>query len=128
MRNKLRILYYYVFFETFITHFLYICCMDADVQKTLVDIGDQLKALRKLKGYNQADVMRITGVSRKTLSSLENGSNAKLDTFVKLLRLYDKLDVLENIHDTNQSFDFKTWDKLISDSAMRKELLKGNKE
>lgn len=102
--------------------------MDADVQKTLVDIGDQLKALRKLKGYNQADVMRITGVSRKTLSSLENGSNAKLDTFVKLLRLYDKLDVLENIHDTNQSFDFKTWDKLISDSAMRKELLKGNKE
>jgi len=102
--------------------------MDADIQRILEDIGNQLKVLRKTKGHNQGDVMRITGVSRKTLSSLENGSNAKLDTFVKLLRLYGKLNILENIYDKEPSLDFKTWDKLLSDSVERKELLNNAKK
>jgi len=98
--------------------------MDSDVQSMLENIGEQLKELRKAKGYKQTEVMKITGVSRKTLSSLENGGNAKLDTFIKLLRLYKKLDIFENIKDWQPSIDMNDWTKQISQSKTRKELIK----
>gem|GEM_PF-2532191 len=124
MRNKLLILLKIRSFITFTTHFLYLCDMDSDVQSMLENIGEQLKELRKAKGYKQTEVMKITGVSRKTLSSLENGGNAKLDTFIKLLRLYKKLDIFENIKDWQPSIDMNDWTKQISQSKTRKELIK----
>lgn len=98
--------------------------MEVDVQKIIKGIGKQLKGLRKLKGYNQVDVMKITGISMKTLSSFENGKNVRLDTLVKLLRLYGKLDILENIHNKEFPTDINQWTKEITQSKARKRLLK----
>lgn len=97
--------------------------MDAEIQRILEDIGEQLQELRKAKGYSQDDVMKITGVSRKTQSSLENGSNAKLDTFVKLLRLYGKTNILDNIKDKEPIFNIDEWNKQLFHSEERNKLL-----
>ena len=56
-----------------------------------MDIVLKLRELRRLRGYSQKDVARLTGVGEKTISSFETSArigSMKLSQLSKLLRLY----------------------------------------
>lgn len=56
-----------------------------------MDIVLKLRELRRLRGYSQKDVARLTGVGDKTISSFETSArigSMKLSQLAKLLRLY----------------------------------------
>jgi len=55
----------------------------------LSDIGNKVKELRKEKGINQEELAKAAGISRNTLSKLENGyiANISIVTFDKVLNV-----------------------------------------
>lgn len=59
---------------------------DKDVTAWIEAIGRAVRKQRDSKGFNQEGVADAAGLSRKTLSNLENGSHsATMDTFVRAL-------------------------------------------
>ncbi len=65
---------------------------DTDVMR---ELGRRLKALRKARGYSQAEAARLSGIGRRTLYSAEQGENPTLLTLVRLLRTYSRLGALD---------------------------------
>ena len=61
--------------------------------EVMAEIGRRLAALRG--DLNQADAAAKAGIARPTVSRAENGDNPTLDTIIRLLRAYGRLDVLE---------------------------------
>lgn len=61
----------------------------------LRSIGTRLEALRKARGLTQADAAQRAGMSRNTLYRAERGDNPTLQTLVRLLRVYGRLQALE---------------------------------
>lgn len=59
----------------------------------MAEIGHRLAALRG--EMNQAEAAAKAGIARPTVSRAENGDNPTLDTIIRLLRVYGRLDVLE---------------------------------
>lgn len=52
--------------------------------------GERLKKARERKGLTQAQVMKLTSITDKSLSRYENGASAPdPDTILELIRLYD---------------------------------------
>ena len=52
--------------------------------------GERLKAARERKGLTQAQVMKATGITDKSISRYETGASAPdPDTILELIRLYD---------------------------------------
>ncbi|CAN7657615.1 helix-turn-helix transcriptional regulator [Rhizobium sp. LjRoot30] len=57
--------------------------------KVVVDVlGTRLEQYRISRNLKQEDVARLAGVSRMTVSKLESGKGATLDTLVRVLRAY----------------------------------------
>ncbi|MFB6356881.1 MAG: helix-turn-helix domain-containing protein [bacterium] len=63
----------------------------------MTDIGEKLKEFRTKKGLSQKEASQKAGVSRSTLVRLEQGKGATLRTFLHLLRIYDRLNVLQSV-------------------------------
>lgn len=63
---------------------------DTEIMK---EVGRRLKSLRG--DLNQAEAAVRAGLARPTVSRAENGDNPTLDTIIRLLRVYGRLDVLE---------------------------------
>jgi len=82
-------------------------------------LGKKLEQLRLNQELSQNEVSAKVGVSRKTLSSIENGSNFTMLILVKLLRLYGKLDDLENILSLPQGFDMDAFQTELKKSKRR---------
>lgn len=56
----------------------------------MLSFGERLKRARERKGMTQAQVMKATSISDKSLSRYENGASAPdPDTILELIRLYD---------------------------------------
>lgn len=56
----------------------------------MTTFGERLKRARERKGLTQAQVMKVTNISDKSLSRYENGASAPdPDTILELIRLYD---------------------------------------
>lgn len=56
----------------------------------MLSFGERLKKARERKGLTQAQVMKITNITDKSLSRYENGASAPdPDTILELIRLYD---------------------------------------
>ncbi|MCD8311242.1 MAG: helix-turn-helix domain-containing protein [Firmicutes bacterium] len=56
----------------------------------MLSFGERLKRARERKGLTQAQVMKITNISDKSLSRYENGASAPdPDTILELIKLYD---------------------------------------
>jgi DNA-binding XRE family transcriptional regulator len=51
------------------------------------DLGREIRHLRKLRGWNQADLASWLGVSRPTVISLEHGGPVNLDIAMRALAL-----------------------------------------
>lgn len=61
------------------------------------EIGHMIQETRLQKNYSQSQLATMSGVSRATISQLENGRPATLLTFVQVLRALNKFDILENM-------------------------------
>lgn len=56
----------------------------------MLSFGERLRKARERKGMTQAQVMKMTNISDKSLSRYENGASAPdPDTILELIRLYD---------------------------------------
>lgn len=57
-------------------------------------LGEHFKQMRINAGYSQQDLAATSGLTRKTVSSIENGKSASTGNVVALLRGLKRLDVL----------------------------------
>ena len=62
----------------------------------LAYLGKQIKQMRINAQMSQQDLADKSGISRATLTLVENGKGAKLDTLISLLRALQKLEILNN--------------------------------
>lgn len=69
---------------------------DAPIETTLKDFGARFEAYRIARGIKQADLAERAGIGRMTLSRLEQGNGATLDTVLRLLRA---LEIEERLFD-----------------------------
>lgn len=80
-----------------------------DIQKAL---GDWCKLLRKREKLTQQELAKELDISPITISKLENGENATLETILKVLQYFDELNSLhrfiqtkiENLNDTKSLY------------------------
>jgi len=61
----------------------------------MAEIGRRLEALRKARRVSQSEAAALSGVSRRTVYSAEQGENPSLLTLVRLLRSYGALGSLD---------------------------------
>ena len=80
-----------------------------DIQKAL---GEWCKLLRKREKLTQQELAKELDISPITISKLENGENATLETILKVLQYFDELNSLhrfiqtkiENLYDTKSLY------------------------
>lgn len=65
--------------------------------KILEEIGLLLKQLRKNAGYSQQELADKIGVNRKLIGDIERGENTSLLVIIKLLKVYNRLDLFKEI-------------------------------
>jgi len=65
---------------------------DAELMR---EFGRRLAALRERQGLTAIEVAERTKVARRTIYRAERGLNPTIGTIVRLLRLYGRLDALE---------------------------------
>ena len=67
-------------------------------------IGEHLSTWRRIMGFTSSDVADKAGVSRDTISRLENGDpSVSMATFLNVLRAYDLVDTVTDAVDPYQS-------------------------
>lgn len=80
--------------------------------------GKQLRSIRKMMGYSQQDVSRLSGLNRDTLRRLEQGEVIpRYDTLELLSSVYkiDLLDQLKHFRSSNRLYSYyQRLDQLIS--------------
>ena len=59
------------------------------------ELGRRLEALRLSKNRNQSQIAEEAGVSRRTITRLENGEGVSLDTFIRVMQA---LEVADRFH------------------------------
>ena len=62
----------------------------------LTNLGLQLKQMRLNKNVTQHELCKRIGISRSAISDIENGGNGTLNSFVRILRALEKLEILNN--------------------------------
>ncbi len=84
----------------------------------LTAFGEKLKSIRKLMGYTQQDVSRISGINRDTIRRIEQGEGIpRYDTLELLSSVYkiDLLDQLKQFRSSNRLYSYyQRLDKVIS--------------
>lgn len=65
--------------------------------EVLAELGMHVKSLRKTAGMNQTQLAERVGVSRVNISEIERGSNTTISTFLRILKVFNKLEALEEI-------------------------------
>ncbi len=58
-------------------------------------IGETIRKIREKKGYTQAETVKKLNISLRTYQSIEYGSDAKINTIIKILELFDYQIVIE---------------------------------
>jgi len=59
------------------------------------ELGARIRAYRLQQNLGVAAVARLAGLNRNTIVNAEAGKNPRLDTLVRLLRVYGRLDALD---------------------------------
>ena len=67
---------------------------DAEIMRQL---GERLRALREAQGLTAIEAAAQTGLSRRTVYRAEHGLNPTLETLVRLLRLYGRVNSLAEL-------------------------------
>jgi transcriptional regulator with XRE-family HTH domain len=69
----------------------------ASPQLSIKELGKQLEQLRLSKNVSQSVAASEAGVSRRTITRMEAGETVSLDTFVRVLKVYDVADRLATL-------------------------------
>lgn len=56
-----------------------------DYQEYIKDLGKKIKIYRIMKGMSQQDIEEKTGISKRSISRLEQGESVQLETLFKIL-------------------------------------------
>ncbi len=62
----------------------------------LKQMGMQLKQMRLNKNLTQTALSELSGLSRSAISDLENKGNGSMNTFIRMLRALEKLEILNH--------------------------------
>lgn len=62
----------------------------------LKDLGKQLRQMRLNRNITQEQLSESSGLSRSAISDLENRGRGSLNTFVRVLRALEKLEILNH--------------------------------
>lgn len=62
------------------------------------EIGYYVKKVRQQQNKTQSEIAKAANISRSTLSLLERGGSGNLKTLIQVLRVLDKLMVLEQFN------------------------------
>jgi transcriptional regulator with XRE-family HTH domain len=85
------------------------------LEEYMILIGSKLEKLRQNMDMTQSDVTDEVGISRKTVSSLENGSNFSVENLVKLLITYNRIEPFLNLLTLPYDFDPKEYKKALKE-------------
>jgi transcriptional regulator with XRE-family HTH domain len=69
----------------------------AGVPEIEADLGRRLEAIRLARNINQTALAEEAGVSRRTITRLENGKGVSLDTLIRVMRALGVSDRLEKL-------------------------------
>ena len=94
------------------------------LEEYMILIGSKLEKLRQNMDMTQSDVTDEVGISRKTVSSLENGSNFSVENLVKLLITYNRIEPFLNILTLPYDFDSKEYKKELKELDKEKDRIK----
>ncbi|MDX2415071.1 MAG: helix-turn-helix transcriptional regulator [Bacteroidales bacterium] len=61
------------------------------------EIGKRIKSIRLQKNTSQAELANISGLTRNTLSNIENGKHCTLSSLIKILRGLKMLDGIDEL-------------------------------
>jgi len=67
-------------------------------QQAVARLGKEIKRMRLERNMSQAEVAEKTGLDRSTVARLEGGRAATLLTVVQVLRVLNKLELLDGFH------------------------------
>ncbi|WP_158729175.1 MULTISPECIES: helix-turn-helix domain-containing protein [unclassified Flavobacterium] len=82
-----------------------------NLEECMILIGQKLEKLRQNMDMTQTDITDEVGISRKTVSSIENGNNFSVENLVKLLITYNRIDPFLNMLSLPYNFDIKQYKK-----------------
>ena len=68
----------------------------------VTELATQVKQMRLNRNFSQAQLAKVTGLDRVTISRFENGRAATLLTVVQILRALEKLEVLNEFEQVQE--------------------------
>jgi len=69
----------------------------APPEKVELDLGHRIEKLRLSKNMNQTTLATDAGVSRRTITRLENGEGISLDTLIRVMKALGVVDRLKDL-------------------------------
>lgn len=85
------------------------------LEEYMLLIGQKLEMLRQNMDFIQSDITDEVGISRKTVSSIENGNNFSVENLVKLLITYNRIEPFLNVLTLPYDFDIKQYKKELKE-------------
>ena len=99
----------------YLLHIRYIMEDIKSLEEYMILIGEKLEKLRQNMDMTQSDITNEVGISRKTVSTIENGSNFSVENLVKLLLTYNRIDAFLNVLSLPYDFDVKEYNKQLKE-------------
>jgi putative transcriptional regulator len=62
----------------------------------LQNLGRQLKQMRLNRNLTQGELSEASGLSRSTISEMENRGTGSMSSFIRILRVLEKLEILNH--------------------------------
>lgn len=64
-------------------------------REIMVELGARLRALRKARGLTLSETAARAELERRTVARIERGDNSRLETLIRLLRVYGRVEALD---------------------------------
>ncbi len=68
---------------------------DNTLEELLFELGARLRSHRLQQNQSMADVAKRAGLNRNTVANAEAGKNPRLETVLRLLRVYGRIESLD---------------------------------
>ena len=65
------------------------------LEEMLIEFGDRLRTYRLQQNLSVSDVATRAGLNRNTVANAEAGKNPRLETVLRLLRVYGRVEALD---------------------------------
>ena len=83
-------------------------------------LASRIRFERKKSGYSQEKMASLAGVSTRTYKRFEQNCNGGFDSFINILRVFDKLEILEKVFPPPVSSSVRSMGAIIEELNKRK--------